>query len=314
MRAWGGLGRCFQRRGAEAPRKTAQNGSFDAGRRILFFEVWRAPRKFGVGGLLLLLAAGLHAETGYNAWLRYAPVAGLNVPAVVTVLDDSALAASAQAELIRGLRGMTGRILRAEHGIPKEPAIVLGTLEEIRQADPQWKLEGKIGAEGFWLKSAAGNVVVAGADERGILYGAFALLRTAATGEALDKLDDHDAPATSVRWVNQWDNLDGSIERGYGGRSIFWDGLHARADFSRVSDYGHMLASLGINACSINNVNANPRALAPEFLPEIARIADAFRPWGVRVVLAIDFGSPKTIGGLDTFDPVDPRVAAWWKA
>jgi alpha-glucuronidase len=209
---------------------------------------------------------------------------------------------------------MTGRISRAEQGIPAEPAIVLGTLEEIRQAAPQWKLDGAIGPDGFWLKSEGKNIVVAGADARGVLYGAFALLRKAASGEALDKLDDREAPAAAVRWVNEWNNLDGTIERGYGGRSIFWDGLHARADLTRVSDYGRMLASLGIQTCSINNVNANPRALAPEFLPEVVRIADAFRPWGVRVALAIDFGSPKTIGGLDTFDPLEPQVAAWWKA
>ena len=66
--------------------------------------------------------------------------------------------------------------------------------------------------------------------------------------------------------------------------------------------------------CSINNVNANPRVLAADFIPQIARIAEAFRPWGVRVALAVDFGSPKSIGGLDTFDPLDPSVAAWWKA
>ncbi len=117
-----------------------------------------------------------------------------------------------------------------------------------------------------------------------------------------------------VRWVNHWDNLDGSIERGYGGRSIFWDNGAARADLSRVNDYGRMLASLGINGASINNVNVNPRILAPDFLPEIVRIANTLRPWGVRMVLSVDFGSPQKVGGLDTFDPLDPKVIAWWKA
>ncbi len=121
-------------------------------------------------------------------------------------------------------------------------------------------------------------------------------------------------PAVPLRWVNQWDNLDGSIERGYGGRSIFWENMHARDDLSRVSEYGRLLASLGINGCSINNVNANPRVLAPELIPQIARIAEAFRPWGVKVVLSIDFGSPQSVGGLDTFDPLDPKVIAWWNA
>ena len=114
--------------------------------------------------------------------------------------------------------------------------------------------------------------------------------------------------------MNEWDNLEGTIERGYGGASIFWANLKAREDLTRVSEYGRLLASLGINGCAINNVNANPQVLAPDFIPQIARIAAAFRPWGVHVAISVDFGSPKTIGGLDTFDPLDPKVAAWWKA
>ena len=85
------------------------------------------------------------------------------------------------------------------------------------------------------------------------------------------------------------------------------------ADLTRAADYARLLASVGINGCTINNVNANPRVLAPEFLPQLARIAAAFRPWGVELSISVDLGSPKTIGGLNTFDPLDPLVAAWWK-
>ena len=127
-------------------------------------------------------------------------------------------------------------------------------------------------------------------------------------------LDEKQAPYAPIRWINQWDNLDGSIERGYGGRSIFWENGHVRKDLSRVAEYGRLLASLGINGCSINNVNADPRLLTPAFMPQIARIAAALRPWGVQVAISVDFGSPQTIGGLETFDPLDRRVAAWWEA
>ena len=146
-----------------------------------------------------------------------------------------------------------------------------------------------------------------------MLYGTFAFLRKIALGESVAKLDEKQSPYAPVRWVNEWNNLDGTIERGYGGRSIFWDKLQAREDLTRVGEYGRLLASLGINACSINNVNANPRVLAADFIPQVVRIAEAFRPWGVRVALAVDFGSPKTLGGLDTFDPLEPKVASWWK-
>jgi alpha-glucuronidase len=177
-----------------------------------------------------------------------------------------------------------------------------------------------IAEDGFLLRSLAGAegkrrlLAVAGGNERGVLYGVFALLRRIALGEPLEKLDVLEAPYAPVRWINHWDNLDGTIERGYGGRSIFWDKGQVREDLARVSQYGRLLASLGIHACSISNVNADPRLLTAEYLPQIARIAAAFRPWGVRTVVSVDFGSPQKVGGLDTFDPNDPKVIAWWKA
>jgi alpha-glucuronidase len=260
-------------------------------------------------------AAGLRAETGYNVWLRYAPGYRHAVPAAVGSLGDSPLIGSAREELIRGVRGMAGKTLRIEPGVPKESAILLGTLDKL---PPGWRLDAKLGPDGYWLKTIASSgiqyTVITAENERGVLYGAFALLRKIALWEPIAALDEKQTPYTPVRWVNQWDNPDGSIERGYGGRSIFWEGGAARKDLSRVNDYGRMLASVGINGCSINNVNSDVRTLTPENIAQVARIAAALRPWGVQVVLSVDFGSPKNMGGLDTFDPVDGRVAAWWKS
>jgi alpha-glucuronidase len=274
--------------------------------------------------LLLLSALTLHAETGADAWLRHAPLDDAAarpyrtaLPAVIATFTATPVAQSAQGELVRGIRGMLGRTLRIQTALPAEPALVLGTLADLNQAAPQLKLEAALPRDGYWLTTAtAGGVthmVITATNDRGVLYGAFALLRKISLGESLARLNEKQSPYANVRWVNEWNNLDGTIERGYGGRSIFWDKVQAREDLSRVSEYGRLLASLGINACSINNVNANPRMLAPDFLPNIARIAEAFRPWGVRVAIAVDFGSPKTLGGLDTFDPLEPKVAAWWK-
>jgi alpha-glucuronidase len=267
----------------------------------------------------------LHAETGASAWLRYAPLSddasrqySGNIPAVVLAYGASPVAQSAQRELVRGIRGMLGRTPRVESQMPAESAVVLGTLADLRQAAPQLHLKTNMDPDGYWLTTVPVNgvayTVITGANDRGVLYGVFGFLRKLALGELVTGLDEKQSPYAPLRWVNEWDNLDGSIERGYGGRSIFWDNLHAREDLSRVSDYGRLLASLGINGCAINNVNANPRVLAPDFVFQIARIADAFRPWGVRVAVSVDFGSPKTVGGLDTFDPLDPRVAGWWKS
>jgi len=269
----------------------------------------------------LIAAMSLQAETGYDAWLRYAPLGDRvqrqyreALPGVIAALDDSVLTASARAELIRGVRGMIGATLRIESGVPSQNAIILATLPRLKD----WGLTANLNDDGYWLKTVAKNghryTVVTAPNDRGVLYGAFALLRKISLGEPVSDLDQRQSPRAPLRWVNQWDNLDGRIERGYGGRSIFWENQHARDDLSRVSDYGRLLASLGINGCSINNVNANPRILASDMIPQVVRIAEAMRPWGVRVALSIDFGSPQSIGGLSTFDPLDPKVAVWWRS
>ena len=272
---------------------------------------------------LLASLVALHAESGADAWLRYAPLDEASarqyntLPAAVATFTATPPAQSAQHELLRGVRGMLGRTLRVESGLPKEPAILLGTLADFHQSAPQLALTADLPLDGYWLTTASSGgvtyTVITAANDRGVLYGTFAFLRKIALAEPVAKLDEKQSPYAPVRWVNEWNNLDGTIERGYGGRSIFWDKLQARDDLTRVGEYGRLLASLGINACSINNVNANPRVLAADFIPQVVRIAEAFRPWGVRVALAVDFGSPKTLGGLDTFDPLDARVASWWK-
>ena len=121
-------------------------------------------------------------------------------------------------------------------------------------------------------------------------------------------------PSAPVRWINHWDNLDGTIERGYAGRSIFWENGHVLDDLTRVRDYGRLLASVGINGCSINNVNAE-RAVDHAGVPAAGR-ADRGRVAAVgraRCRSRSTSAARAKIGGLDTFDPLDPRVAAFWK-
>jgi alpha-glucuronidase len=156
-------------------------------------------------------------------------------------------------------------------------------------------------------------LLVAGRTPAGVLYATFALLKRIALGRPITNLHVVDNPYAPIRWVNQWDNLDGTIERGYTGLSLFFEHNHVRSDLSRASGYARLLASIGINSCTVNNVNANPRVLSTDFIPELKRIADVFRPWAVRLSISVDLGSPKTLGGLDTFDPLDKSVTAWWQ-
>jgi alpha-glucuronidase len=265
----------------------------------------------------------LQAETGYQAWLRYARLDQSaaeryqSLPVRVVALGESATLQTAEGELIRGWGGMLGRSLEPGATVPPDKAIILGTFTQLHTLKPGLKLPGNLGEDGFWLKTSSVRgfecLIVAAPSERGVLYGTFGLLRKLALGEELTSLDQTQASAAPIRWVNQWDNLNGTIERGYAGASIFFENGAVRSDLSRVRDYARLLASLGINGCVINNVNANPRTLATDFLPQVARIADVLRPWGVRLGLAGNVASPQEIGGLKTFDPLDPAVEAWWK-
>lgn len=281
-------------------------------------------RALTMGAAVALTACLGLAETGYEAWLRYAPIRDESLrqryqglPAAVAVLGGSAVLESACEELVRGLRGMLGRTLRVETRLPGEPAVILGTVAAVASALPALNLKSQLEPGGFWIGwRTAGkhrHLVIAGADEPGVLYGVFTLLRMIALHQPVEKLDERQQPYAPVRWINQWDNLDGTIERGYGGRSIFFEQDDVREDLSAVRDYARLLASLGINGCAVNNVNADPRAITGEFLPRLARIAEILRRWGIRMAISIDFSSPRKIGGLDTFDPLDPQVAEWWR-
>ena len=137
--------------------------------------------------------------------------------------------------------------------------------------------------------------------DAGLLYGAYALLR----GE---QRESH--PAFDLRLLNHWDNLDGSIERGYAGESIFeWFHL----DEQLIREYARANASIGINGSVLNNVNASPKILTKPYLKEIQHIADILRPYGIKVYLSINFASPMALGDTKTADPLDRSVARWWK-
>jgi alpha-glucuronidase len=275
---------------------------------------------------LLFLGLGARcarAETGADAWLRYAPLEKSSaqkysaLPASVVVLGDSPVLDSAKAELIRGIRGMLAQTLRVENSLPRESAIVLGTLSALRADSPKLFEQADLHEDGFLLATEKFHgidcLMVTAATDRGVLYGVFRLLSKIARGESISALHETQQPFAPIRWVDEWDNLDGRIERGYAGPSIFFENGRVRADLTRAGEYARLLASVGINGCAINNVNANPRVLENEFLPQLARVADVFRPWGVRLSISVDLSSPKVIGGLDTFDPADARVAEWWR-
>jgi alpha-glucuronidase len=265
-----------------------------------------------------------YSQTGQDAWLRYArldPSASTKyskIPRTIVSLGNSPVLNSAEHELLRGLQEMLGGEFHATATPPKQPFILVGTLDSLSKIIPDHISPRSLEGDAFWLSQTnlGGSkcFIITARTERGVLYGVFAFLSKIARAQTLDSITEVQVPANTIRMIDQWDNLDGTIERGYAGPSLFFENGHIREDLSRAAQYGRLLASVGINICAINNVNANPLLLRKDFLPQIRRVAEAFRPWGVRLAISVDLSSPQKIGSLDTFDPLDPRVAAWWQS
>jgi alpha-glucuronidase len=270
-------------------------------------------------------ASPLEPEDGYKLWLRYASpgdaAAGYRrAIAGVLVEGNSPTAQVTRAELATALPRLLGAAVPdlASRGLAAG-ALIVGTPASspaIRGLNWSGDLT-TAGPEGYIVRNArvGGHPVVAIASEGevGALYGAFHFLRLLQTGQAIDDLKILERPKVRLRLLNHWDNLTGTIERGYAGRSLWqWDELPGTLS-PRYTDYARANASIGINGATINNVNADARILTAEYLAKVAALAAVWRPYGIRMYLSANVAAPLRIGGLSTADPLDPGVADWWK-
>ena len=270
-----------------------------------------------VAACLMTVASEVRAEDGYDLWLRYRPLAAAQRPAPRTIAPSAAppILKVARAELERGLSGLLGATPASDAGA----TILLGTPSGSPAiAALNLPLKGA-GEEGFLIRTvqdARGGktTVIAANSDVGVLYGVFHYLRLVQTGQGVDKLDILSAPKVNHRLLNHWDNLDGTVERGYAGASLWdWWKLPGYKD-PRYVDYARANASIGINGTVLNNVNAKADSLTAPYIAKAAALADVFRPYGIKVYLSARFSAPIEIGGLKTADPTDPAVRAFWKA
>jgi alpha-glucuronidase len=276
--------------------------------------------------LLLSLAATAFSadEDGYDLWLRYRPleraaqqrvqaqVRSIALPGAASPTTNAALA-----ELNRGLSGMVGRAPASAAHI-SDGSLLLATpsrLPELSAAASPLRAElAALGEEGYLLRRTrvqGHNVtLIAANSDIGLLYGAFAWLRDAATGAKLDT----SKPKLTLRLLNHWDNLDRTVERGYSGQSIWdWWALPDIKD-QRYTDYARANASLGINGTVLNNVNSKPEVLTAPFIAKAAAVADVLRPYGIKVYLSARFSTPLELHETSTADPLAPEVQQWWRA
>ena len=263
-------------------------------------------------------------EDGGRLWLRYAPpgpAADAYRLAIrqVIVQSNSPTAQIIRNELRTGLSSLLGTPMAVSQQSVGEYALVAGSPQRSGAIQRLgWNAElDALGDEGFIIRSTRVAdrplLAIASRTETGALYGAFHLLRLLQTGQPIDRLDLSERPKLQLRLLNHWDNLNGTIERGYAGNALWqWNELPGTLS-PRYAEYARANASIGINGTVINNVNADVRILSAEYLLKVAALAGVLRPYGVRMYLSANVAAPIRLGGLATADPLDQGVAAWWK-
>lgn len=167
--------------------------------------------------------------------------------------------------------------------------------------------------DGYKIVSTPKKISILAKTDLGLLYGSYHLLNLQQQKADFSNLKLEEKPSYYVRILNHWDNLDGTIERGYAGHSLWkWEDLPNKLS-PRYEEYARANASIGINATVLNNVNASPNMLREDYLKKVKVLADIFRPYGIKVYLSVNFSSPKVLGGLQNSDPLNQDVQKWWK-
>jgi alpha-glucuronidase len=304
-------------------------------------------RVLGVAFLLVGGSPAILAENGYQMWLRYREqtdpnrLAGYRHAIHYLVIDGNSggLKAAGQ-ELTAGLSGMLGRPVVIRQGVAPG-SVIIGDADSplIRNLISPQALQA-LGSEGYLIRTVPVKggtaIAIAAQKDRGVVYGAFHFLRLVQTQMPVDRLDIAQRPASPLRLVDQWDNLDRDRDNdGYPigsrdgartrqspdgelrNRTIWkWDELPELTP--RYHDYARILASAGINGVVVNNVNVSKhgltgwKLLTAPYIRKLAALAGPFRPYGVRLYIAVGFDSPILIDHLKTADPLDPEVRRWW--
>ncbi|MDQ0229353.1 alpha-glucuronidase family glycosyl hydrolase [Metabacillus malikii] len=266
-------------------------------------------------------------EVSYHCWLQYTKIEDEALVEhyqrycqSLLVLGKSTIIESAVSELQKGLHSYLGSKPSIATQEINSAAIILGTADKVNNPIVNNELIDKLNDDGYIIKSVNENdrniLYLVGKSDIGVLYAAFHLLRLMASRKMVDNLSIIENPRNQFRMINQWDNMDGSIERGYSGQSIFYTDNQFSGDWERIKDYARLLSSVGINAISINNVNVfkvETNLITEQFLPDVAKTADIFRAYGIKTFLSINYASPIEVGKLETADPLNPEVEKWWQ-
>jgi alpha-glucuronidase len=280
-----------------------------------------------LGFLVLFVSLSLTtvlADNGYRLWLRYDKLTNARVLdnynkllGSVWVIGTSPTSSIIKQEIDAATKGLLGASLRSVSNFNNADLIISKFSDATFTGGELTRTAAGLANDGFVIQTSSiggrKRIVIGSASEIGLLYGTFHLIKLMQTHQPLENLAITSSPKVKIRILNHWDNLDRTVERGYAGISIWdWQKLPQYID-TRYVDYARANASIGINAVSLTNVNANALILTPMYLEKVKALADVFRPYGIKVYLTARFSAPIEIGGLKTADPLDQTVRNWWK-
>ena len=241
-----------------------------------------------------------YTEKKENKACRY-----LNNVCISGVNEANEIVKNAVLELKTGLKEMLGI----------EPEIVFGIPED---AEKKFCRKDIVADEGYSVSIKDDGLILEAVSGSGVLYAVFDILRTVACEKKIE--DEYSAgkkvcPSNPLRMLDHWDNMDGNIERGYSGKSFFFKDNEIIIN-ERTKDYARLIAAVGINAVVINNVNVKAAAsymITDRYFDKLAKLGEIFAGYGIGLYLSLNYASTIEIGGLDSADPLDERVVAWWK-
>ena len=272
---------------------------------------------------ILFLSTHLSAEDGYRLWLRYDKI---NNPALlaqykkniqaIAIAGTSPTLNIIRTEIKNGLSGLLGSEIKITGSTGSNAGVWICKVAGLPGSNNNKQLAEQSGNEGYkiFTKTSAGKkiIIICANTDIGLLYGTFSFLRLLQTNQSIENLNITSVPRLKLRMLNHWDNLNRYVERGYAGISIWnWHTLPGYID-PRYIDYARANASIGINAVSLTNVNANATILTKPYLEKVKALADVFRPYGIKVFLTARFSAPIELGNISTADPLNDSVQNWW--
>ena len=254
-----------------------------------------------------------------KCWLDYKPLPKDKIrPCYLNpvLIASGEIAQTIAGEYQTAMGAMLGEPVEISYEILEEPSVFMQVQKEYEFPEEKRKGQSKeVLDQAFVIYEEEESIVITGRTETAVLQGVFAFLRMTALDNLFEKMPYYCIPSMPLRMMNHWDDMDGSIERGYSGRSFFYDDYKILYN-DRTEMYARLMASIGINAIVINNVNVHEKEtylITDVYLKQVKQYTDLFARYGIQLFMSVNFAAPMELSDIPVSDPLDPQVIAWWE-